>query len=144
MGNIRKIHDSAAVFLYDRKSRTSVIPCSIRRIFLPRILHGQYGRLRHTDCHQRTLHFLMQITELLFIPEPPAIIKMLHLAVFHNAHQITHFFVKQMKLSAFFMKYDCHNLPFHLLSLLSAPDPRRLSFLFYILLIQVAMKRKRQ
>ena len=88
VGNIFEIYDLASVFLADSKGRASVIAGSVNRILLPGVLHGKKSRLRNTYRHQGTHDLFMKIAEIFFVTDCFSIVKVLHLAIFHDADDI--------------------------------------------------------
>ena len=88
MRNIFEIYDLASVLLTNSKGRVSVITGSVNRILLFGILHGKKSWLRNTYSHQGTHDLLVEIAEILFIADSFSIVKILHLAIFHDTGDV--------------------------------------------------------
>ena len=104
MRYISEIYHLAAAFLFHRKSRTSVIPCAVYRIFLLRALHVQHTRFRNAHRSQRTGHFFMKMREILPVPDGLSVIQIFQLPVLHNTDYIADFFIIKMKCFCFLVK----------------------------------------
>ena len=91
---VNKIRDPASVFLTDTQGRRFIISCTVNRIFLSGVMHGQKSRFRNTDRHLRSLQFLMKTRKIFSVTESFPIIQVLHLAILHNTDDITYFSVE--------------------------------------------------
>ena len=104
MRYISEIYHLTAAFLFHRKSRTSVIPCAVYRIFLLRALHVQHTRFRNAHRSQWTGHFFMKMREILPVPDGLSVIQIFQLPVLHNTDYIADFFIIKMKCFCFLVK----------------------------------------
>ena len=107
--DVFEINDPAAVLLPDRAGRGFEISGPIYRVFLPCVMHGQLGRIRHADGCLGAPALFVEAVKVLAVMDGFSVIQVLELAVLHNANNVTDVGICQMKYFALLMKYHRHH-----------------------------------